>query len=120
MTLLGTAWVSPIEIPDPGDGGIIDVSGSGYVNLKTSGNETRVVPRPQFIGQILQFHLSEGGSLGNVSLQFSVNFNLIVSPQGNTFAIGVQGDYAIFIGCYDGTNLLWRIVWRSGGAISRT
>ena len=53
--------VEPVSIPDPGNAGSIDVSHSGYVELVTTGAETRTLPDPTFKGQIIDFTFADIG-----------------------------------------------------------
>lgn len=55
--------VAPAEIPDPGNGGAIDVTRSGYCLLETVGGaQTRTLAVPTFIGQrLLLICKTDGG-----------------------------------------------------------
>ncbi len=56
--------VAPVLIPDPGDGGAIDVSRSGFCDITTTGvDDTRTLGDPSFRGQeIMITFVSDGGN----------------------------------------------------------
>ena len=83
--------VEPPEIADPGNGGAIDVSRSGYVLLVSGGAETRTLAVPTFIGQrLLLICKTDGGdnvvtvaSAYNASGNTTITFNDV----GDTFEL---------------------------------
>ena len=109
MAFLGCSWVSAIEVDDPGNGGLIDNQGSGYVllNLGTTA-ETRSIQRPIFIGQLMQFYvISDGGS--SIAITFEGSSELVDGSAGlNTVTFNGNGDFFIAIAVLPGANLEWR------------
>lgn len=48
---INSRGVEPVIIADPGNGGALDTSRSGIIEITTAGAETRTLPDPQFRGQ---------------------------------------------------------------------
>lgn len=96
--------IVPRDLEDPGDAGAIAVTESGFVNLVTTGAETRTLAAPSFVGQRLQLNFQTDG--GDCVLTVTNGFN----QNGNTvITFNDAGDSAVFVAAQVGSNLRWRI-----------
>ncbi len=43
----------PLQLSDPGDGGTLPTSRGAYIEMVTSGAETRTLPAPTYVGQMM-------------------------------------------------------------------
>lgn len=107
--------VEPEEIPDPGDGGTIDVSRSGYCRLSSGGGgETRTLPDPTFIGQVIDFIFVVDGSDVVITSSSPVN------QTGNTsLTFADVGDHLRLFGAHNATDgWEWKVVCNDGIALA--
>ncbi len=66
--------VAPVIIVDPGDGGAIDVSRSGYCEITTTGvDDTRTIADPTFRGQEIFLTLVVDGGDAVITAASAVN-----------------------------------------------
>jgi len=107
--------ISPVTISDPGDGGSVDVSRSGYVELTTSGAETRTLPDPTFRGQQLDIVFITDG--GNCVITSSSAMN---QTGNNTATFADVGDHQRLVGIADGPtdSFEWREIANDGVSLS--
>ena len=90
-------------ITDPGNGGAIPVTASGYVPIVTAGAETRTLAAPTFIGQRLLIYMKTDG--GDAVLTVATTFN----QAGNTtITLNDTGDSILLTAVEQGSNLRWR------------
>jgi hypothetical protein len=89
---------------DPGNAGTIRLRGSlAYCPLVSIAAETRTLPRPISVGQIATIeHKTDGG---DITLTVTGGFN---EDGDTTFTFSDGGQFAMFVGCFDGTNFFWR------------
>ena len=89
MAFLGSPWISPIEIPDPGAGGRIYTEYSGYMNIRSAAVETRTLAPPVFLGQMLQINFIEDNGTVRILLDQAAMIQPISSGAGfNLFNVG--------------------------------
>lgn len=110
--LIAVLGIEPREIDDPGNAGTISTSRPGYVNLVTlSGNETRTLPDPKYIGQELDlFFYSFGGGTCTITSSSPVN------QSGHTsLPFLVTGNHVRLVGHYNPTDgWEWRVICADG------
>lgn len=106
--------VEPALIPDPGNGGAIDVSRSGYCELTSAGAETRTLADPTFRGQILDLvFVADGGNLVITSAS-PVN-----QTGNNTITFTDIGEHTRLVGAYNPTDgWEWKSVCNDGAALT--
>ena len=106
--------VAPMEIPDPGNGGAIDVTRAGYMLSVTGAAETRTLARPTFLGQrLLLICKTDGGdNVITVSHGFNASGNTIIT-------LNDVGD-CIELVCAMGAsgNLTWNQSFTNGPTLS--
>ena len=96
--------VEPRDLNDPGDAGAIDINQSGFVNIVTTGAETRTIAAPTFVGQRLQLNFKTDG--GDCTITVTNGYD----QSGNTvLTFNDAGDSAVLVGIQTGSNLRWRI-----------
>lgn len=110
---VGPEMVTPVAIPDPGDAGAISVQKSGYVNLVTTGAETRTLAAPLFVGQLIQLNFITDGGDCVVTVATTVN-----QTANNTVTFADAGDHQLLQAGQTGTNLRWREVANDGAALT--
>lgn len=91
--------VEPPIIPDPGDGGTIDVSRSGICELTSAGAETRTLPDPTFRGQ--QIDLVGVAVAGNITITASSPVN---QTGHTTITVSAVGGFIRLVGKYNATD----------------
>ena len=101
---------APWEIPDPGDGGTIDIRESGVVNIVTLDAETRKLPEPLHVGQFILLNMKTDGGDGVVSVYESdLSTASAINPTGNnTITFANAGEAILLIGVAVGTAYKWR------------
>lgn len=100
-------------IPDPGNGGAVNVTASGYVSLVTGGAETRTIAAPSFQGQELQLDFQTDGGDCVITVATTVN-----QTANNTLTFADAGDQIILRAGRSGSNLRWRVVANDGVALT--
>ena len=106
--------VAPVIIPAPGDGGTIDVSRSGYLELTTSGAETRTLPDPTFRGQLLELNFIADGGDCVVTSSSPVN-----QTANNTITFADVGDHQRLVGAWNATDgWEWKEIVNDGAALT--
>lgn len=106
--------VQPELIPDPGNGGTIDVSRSGYLELTSAGAETRVLPDPTFRGQVLDIVFIVDG--GNVVITAASAVN---QTGNNTLTWTDVGEHTRLVGAFNATDgWEWKTVCNDGAALT--
>ena len=107
--------VGPVQIPDPGNGGTIEVSHPGYCDLTTAGSETRTLPDPTFKGQIIDFTFTVDAT-GDCVITADSDLN---QNSDNIMTFADIGDHVRLIGFYNPTDgWEWRIVANDGAALT--
>jgi len=109
ITILG---VEPREIDDPGDAGTISTTRPGYVNLVTlSGDETRTLADPHYIGQELDlFFYDFGGGSCTITSSSPVN-----QSNHTSLPFLATGDHVRLVGHYNPTDgWEWRVIAADG------
>lgn len=105
--------VEPREIPDPGNGGAIDVSRSGYILFVSAGAETRTLARPTFIGQELQLNYKT--DVNDIVITASASIN---ASSNTTITLNDVGDYVLLRGTIGAAGaLFWRVVVNDGATL---
>ena len=109
-----TRGVEPALIPDPGNGGTIDVSRSGYLELTTTGAQTRTLPDPTFRGQVLDIVFIVDGGDCVVTASSPVN-----QTGNNTITFTDVGEHTRLVGAYNATDgWEWKTVANDGAALT--
>lgn len=106
--------VQPNTIGDPGNGGAIDVSRSGYVELTTTGAQTRTLARPTYRGQILDlvFVVDAGDCVVTASAPVNQTGN-------NTITFTDVGEHTRLVGAWNATDgWEWKTVCNDGAALT--
>lgn len=94
-----TLGVEPDIIPDPGNGGTIDTSRSGILEITTAGAETRSLPDPTFRGQQLDIVMVVDNGDAVITGVSPLN------QTGNTIlTMSAVGGFARLIGKYNATD----------------
>ena len=107
--------LEPELIPDPGNGGTIDVARSGYCELTSVGAaETRTLPDPTFRGQIIDFVFVS--DLGDIVMTGASALN----QTGNTIVTFTDvGEHIRLMGAYNATDgWEWKTIVTDGAAQS--
>jgi hypothetical protein len=95
---------------DPGDAGTINVDRSPHVvPLVSAGAETRTLARPTAQGDLCLLHFKTDG--GDITLTVTGGYN---EAGSTTIVFANAGEFALFIGCFDGTDYFWRLFSSSG------
>lgn len=109
VSATGNAWA----ITDPGDGGTFSVSSSGNIAMSSAAVESRTLPAPSFVGQILT--LSVASWVGAIT----VTCPTTVNQAGNTSLVfGSATDSITLIAASIGGVMRWRILANDGVALS--
>lgn len=96
---INSRGVEPYIIPDPGDGGTIDVSRSGILEITTAGAETRTLPDPTFRGQQLDIVMVT--RVGNCVITASSPVN---QTGHTTLTLSAVGGFGRYVGKYNATD----------------
>ena len=101
-------------IADPGNGGAIDVTRSGFVEVVTGGAETRTLAAPTFVGQQLILSMKTDGGDGVITVSAAFN------ASGNTtITLNDAGDCIELRGVAGSASALkWSQVWTNGPSLS--
>ncbi len=92
------------DVPDLGNASVITVDRSPvYIGLISLGVETRTLARPPRVGAIVTLFFKTNG--GNITLTVTGGFN---EDGDTTFTFSDSGQFAMFVGCYDGSTYFWR------------
>lgn len=106
--------VEPRSIADPGNGNTIDTEESGYVELVTTGAETRILADPAFIGQQLDLFFKTDGGDCVVTTSSPMN-----QAANNTLTFADVGDHVRLVGHNNPTDgWEWRQVVNDGVALT--
>ncbi len=102
-------------IADPGDGNAIPVIYSGQCPLVTaSGNETRTLGAPTFIGQELTIYLKTNGGT-----DCTITCSTTIAEVGtNTILFDATGEALFLRAVEEGSNLRWRCAVADGATLS--
>lgn len=100
-------------VADPGNAGTIDAATSGHVAIVTAGSETRVLADPQFAGQELLLYVKTDGGTAVVTADTAVN-----QTGNNTITMADVNDSIRLNAVESGANLVWRVVYTDGAALS--
>jgi hypothetical protein len=102
--------VEPRQIDDPGDAGAISVNQPGYVQLVTTGAETRTLADPSYIGQVIDLFFYTDGGACVITAASPIN------QTGNTtMTFEDVGDHLQLKGHYNPTDgWEWRVVVNDG------
>lgn len=92
-------------ITDPGNAGAIPVTKGGSVALVSAGAETRTLAAPTHGGQILNIYFKTDA--GNIVITVAAAFITTM----NTITFADAGDSITLIGVYNGTALVWRLLF---------
>lgn len=96
------------QITDPGDGEAISVANSGTLVLThTTGNATRTLAAPTFVGQKIDIVLSALTS-GDVTVDTASGFD--ASSTNDLLVFDAAGESARIIGVQEGDALIWRVL----------
>jgi hypothetical protein len=95
------------KIADPGDAGAICVNLAGSCNLTSvTGNETRTLAAPAYLGQIVSLNYAVDGGT-----QITVTSATVINVANNTTMLfEVVGDFITLIAGMEGTTLMWRVL----------
>lgn len=95
-------------VPDPGDGNDIVVTRSGSVSLVTAAAETRGLPIPTFVGQMINIGFKTDVDDCVITVASAVN-----QTGNNTLTFADAGDHILLV-CIDVAALVWRVVCNDG------
>ena len=91
--------VEPIIIADPGNGGALDVSSSGIIEIRTTGAETRTLADPVFRGQQIDIVMVVDGGDCVITAASPVN------QTGHTIiTLSAIGGFIRLVGKYNATD----------------
>ena len=106
--------VEPRSIRDPGNAGTIDTTETGYVELVTTGAETRTLPDPQFKGQVLDLTFITDGGDCVVTTSSPMN-----QTANNTITFADIGDHQRLVGFWNSTDgWEWREIANDGAGLT--
>lgn len=109
LATTGNAWA----LSDPGAGGSIPIDRFGNVAMTSAGVESRMLPAPSFVGQILTLSVAV---LGGV---ITVNCPTTINQAGNTSLVfGSATDSITLIGASIAAVKLWRVLANDGVVLS--
>jgi hypothetical protein len=91
--------VAPVIIPDPGDGGAIDVSHSGICEITTAGVETRTMGDPKYRGQQIDLVMVVDGGDCVITTASPVN-----QTGHTTLTLSAVGGFGRYVGKYNATD----------------
>jgi len=100
-------------IADPGNGGAIPVTVSGYCPIVTAGSETRTLAVPTFIGQELLLYIKTDGGTCVITVASAIN-----QTGNNTITMADVRDAIRLIAIESGSNKVWHVVSNDGAALS--
>ena len=104
--------VEPAIIADPGDGGAIDVSRSGIVEITSAGVETRTLADPVFRGQELAIYMVADGGDCVITAASPVN-----QTGHTTLTFSAIGGYLLLRSKYNATDgWEWQEIMEDTGA----
>ncbi len=113
--LINALGVEPKAISDPGDTNTIDTDeGGGFVELVSTGVETRTLSDPAFRGQVLDLiFITDGGDI-------TITSSSPVNQSGHTSLVcGDVGDHVRLVGFWNATDgWEWREVVNDGFTIT--
>jgi hypothetical protein len=104
--------VLPRRLDDPGDTGTMPVNQSGFWDLVDGGGaETRTLPDPSFVGQIVDIFLSATGG-GSIAITADSDID---QSGNNVMTFDTVGEHLRLIGIADGAaTKAWRVVQANG------
>lgn len=100
-------------IADPGNGGAIPVTKSGYVPIVTAGSETRTLAAPTFIGQELLLYIKTDGGTCVITVASAIN-----QTGNNTITLADVRDVIRLVCIESGSSKVWHVVSSDGAALS--
>ena len=100
-------------ITDPGNGGAIPVTASGYVAIVTGGGETRTLAAPSFAGQELVLYMKTDG--GNCVVTCATTIN---ETGNNTITFANEGEAVRLFAVEEGATFRWRMATADGAVLS--
>jgi predicted RecA/RadA family phage recombinase len=100
-------------IADPGNGGAIPVTASGYVPIVTAGAETRTLAAPTFVGQELLIYIKTDGGTAVITVASAIN-----QTGNNTITMAEVRDVIRLVAIESGANKVWHVVSNDGAALS--
>lgn len=104
--------VKPEIIPDPGNGGALDVSRSGICEITTAGAETRTLADPTFRGQQLDLVMVVDGGDCVITAASPVN-----QTGHTTITLSAVGGFIRLLGKYNATDgWEWQEVFEDTGS----
>lgn len=101
------------QMTDPGNGGAIPVTHSGFVAIVTGGAETRTLAAPTFIGQKLLIYMKTDG--GDCVLTCATTLK---ESGENTVTFDNTGESLLIHAVEEGSNLRWRCAVADGAALT--
>jgi predicted RecA/RadA family phage recombinase len=115
LKLTPTTVYSPMAnaITDPGTGGAIPVTSSGYCPIVTAGSETRTLAAPSFIGQQLLLYIKTDGGTCVITVASAIN-----QTGNNTITMADVRDVIQLVAIESGSNKVWHVVSNDGAALS--
>jgi hypothetical protein len=101
------------EIDDPGNAGAIPVECSGECGMTSSGADTRTLPDPTFVGQVLALlHKVDGGS---IAITAAHDFD---QATHNVITMSEVEDYIVLRSTRLAGGLRWRVIANDGCVLS--
>lgn len=100
-------------IADPGNGGAIPVTASGYVPIVTAGSETRTLAAPSFVGQELLLYVKTDGGTCVITVASAIN-----QTGNNTITTAEVRDVIRLVAIESGSSKVWHVVSNDGAALS--
>ena len=101
------------RIEDPGNAGVIPNNQSGYVEIVTTGAQTRTLAAPLFMGQELHLCFKTDGGDCVITVATTV-----LNDGTNTITLNDAGDSVILRCKVSGANLRWTIAENDGSSLS--
>lgn len=105
--------VQPVIIPDPGNGGAIDVSRPGICEITTAGAETRTLADPTFRGQQIDLVMVSDGGDCVITAASPIN-----QAANTTITLNDVGDFVRLVGKYNATDgWEWVVIVNDGATL---
>jgi len=100
-------------IADPGNGGAIPVTESGYCSIVTTGAQTRTLAAPSYAGQMLSLAMKTDA--GDCVITCATLLN---QTGNNTITMNDAGDSVLLVAIEVGANKRWRVAYNDGCTLS--
>ena len=102
------------RIADPGDAGSVEVTRAGYCAMVAAAAETRTLPAPTGVGQLLALTSAVATAVNTITVSLSPTTDTF-DGTNNTAVFNANGETLILMGiALSATDIQWRIVENIG------